>query len=367
MSWSLFLALAGAAAADDRVRLISGAMQSGHVVDMDSTSVSLDRGGGAGTTKIPVNEIEYIHFEDEPLDLRNAKSQVLHGEWDKAAALLARIKHEPTRPETLQDLQFYKALCGAKLALAGRQNVADAGRLMRAFAEANPSSFHYYQASETVGDLLAAIGQYGAAADYYGRLRAAPWPDYKMRAGVAIGNALLDQGKPKEALAALDEVIANDADSDAAERQRVAARLAKARALVASKRPDEAVRLIGEIIKGADAGAANDPAQTRLLARAYTALGTAQRAAGRTTEALLSFLRVDQLYSAEAEAHAESLANLAELWTERHMIERARRARQTLRERYQQSPWAKKIAKEFPEDVPPAEAKEPEKGESDED
>ena len=143
-----------------------------------------------------------------------------------------------------------------------------------------------------------------------------------MRAGVAIGNALLDQGKPKEALAALDEVIANDADSDAAERQRVAARLAKARALVASKRPDEAVRLIGEIIKGADAGAANNPAQTRLLARAYTALGTAQRAAGRTTEALLSFLRVDQLYSAEAEAHAESLANLAELWTERHMIER---------------------------------------------
>ena len=91
---------------------------------------------------------------------------------------------------------------------------------------------------------------------------------------------------------------------------------------MASKRPDEAVRLIGEIIKGADAGAANDPAQTRLLARAYTALGTAQRAAGRTTESLLSFLRVDQLYSAEAEAHAESLANLAEL-DQRHMIQRA--------------------------------------------
>ena len=89
-------------------------------------------------------------------------------------------------------------------------------------------------------------------------------------------------------------------------------------------------------------------------------------AAGRTTEALLSFLRVDQLYAAEPEAHAESLANLAELWTERHMIERASRARQTLRERYQQSPWAKKIAKEFPEDAPPAEAKEPPKSDGDE-
>jgi tetratricopeptide (TPR) repeat protein len=354
--WTLFVALAGAAAADDRVRLVSGSTQSGRIADMDSTSVSLEQGSGAGTKKIPVNEIEFIHFEDEPLDLRNAKGQVLLGHWREAAALLNRIKNEPSRPETLQDLQFYKALCGAKLALAGRQDVPEAGRLMRAFVDANPSSFHYYQASETIGDLLAAIGQYPAAADYYGRLRAAPWPDYKMRAGVAIGGTLLAQGKSKEALAVFDEVIANDAEGDAAERQRVAARLAKARALVGLKKPDEALRLIDEIIKGADA---ND---TRLLARAYTALGTAQRAAGRTTEALLSFLRVDQLYSAEPEAHAESLANLAELWTERHMIERARRARQTLRERYKDSPWAKKIAKEFPEDVPPAEQKEPEKG-----
>ena len=140
-------------------------------------------------------------------------------------------------------------------------------------------------------------------------------------------------------------MLANDAEGDAAERQRVAARLAKARALVGLKRPDDAIRAINEIIKGADSDDA------RLLARAYTVLGTAQRAAGRTSEALLSFLRVDQLYSAEPEAHAESLANLAELWTERHMIERARHARQTLCERYKDSPWAKKIAKEFPEDA----------------
>jgi tetratricopeptide (TPR) repeat protein len=336
-------------------------MQSGHVADMDATSVTLDSGSGAGSRKIPANEIEFIHFEAEPLDLRNAKGQVLLGEWDKAAALLARIKNDPTRPETFQDLQFYRALCAAKRALAGRQPVLEAGRAMRAFAEANPGSFHYYQATETIGDLAMAIGQYAAAVDYYGRLRAAPWPDCKMRAGVAIGGALLAQGKPKEALAEFDEVIANDADDAAAGRERIAARLAKARALAGLKRPDEAIRLIDEIIKGADAS------DTRLLARAYAVLGTAQRAAGRTTEALLSFLRVDQLYSAVPEAHAESLANLAELWTERHMIERARRARQTLRERYAESPWAKKIALEFPEDASPPETKAPETGAGEED
>ena len=162
---------------------------------------------------------------------------MLLGHWAEAAALLDRIRNEPTRPEMQQDLQFYKALCGAKLALAGKRDVPEAGRLMRAFADANTGSYHYYQASETVGDLLAAIGQYAPAADYYGRLRAAPWPDYKMRAGVAIGGTLLDQGKAKEALAAFDEVIANDAEGDAAERQRVVARLAKARAVAASRSP----------------------------------------------------------------------------------------------------------------------------------
>jgi tetratricopeptide (TPR) repeat protein len=366
LSWTVFVTLATPAAAADRVRMTSGITQSGRVVEMDPASVSLDQGSGAGMKNIPANEIEFIHFEDEPLDLRNAKGKVLLGQWADALAMLNRIKNEPTRFETQQDLQFYKALCGAKLALAGKRDVPEAGRLMRAFADVNSGSFHYYQAAETIGDLLAAIGQFGAAAGYYERLRAAPWADYKMRAGVAGGGMLLAQGKAKEALAAFDEVIANDAEGDAAEQQRAAARLAKARALAALKKPDDAIRLIDEIIKGADASNDSDAAKTRLLARAYTALGTAQRAAGRTTEAILAFLRVDQLYSTEPDAHAESLANLAELWTERRMIERARKARQTLRERYKDSPWARKIAKEFPEDVPPADAKEPEKAEEEE-
>jgi hypothetical protein len=66
------------------------------------------------------------------------------------------------------------------------------------------------------------------------------------------------------------------------------------------------------------------------------------RKAGRTKEALLAFLHVDVLYFTTPEAHAEALANLAELWEEVQKPERAVKARQVLQERYGSSPWAKK-------------------------
>ena len=78
------------------------------------------------------------------------------------------------------------------------------------------------------------------------------------------------------------------------------------------------------------------------MARAYNVLGTAYRQTGRTQEALLAFLHVDVLYPSVPEAHAEALANLADLWQQVHQNERANRARKTLEEEYPDSPWTKK-------------------------
>jgi tetratricopeptide (TPR) repeat protein len=268
--------------------------------------------------------------------LRAAKKQALDGHYADALAALERIKEKLTRAEMQQDVEFYKALCSAKLALGGSMKIVDAGRMMKGFADANPKSYHYLQASETVGDLLVALGQYAQATEYYARLENAPWPDYKMRAGVDTGRALLKQGKAREAAAAFDKVIADDAEGDLAQAQRTAASLGKASALVALKKPDEAVAMVDEIIQK------GDPEDVPLMARAYNVLGNAQRQAGRVKEALLAFLHVDILYSSVPEAHAEALANLAELWQQVHKIDRANRARQTLEELYKDSPWAKK-------------------------
>jgi tetratricopeptide (TPR) repeat protein len=344
LAWILVFALGGAAAAIDTIKTngTPGSL-SGRVVGMDSVSVELEQGAAATIKEVPVNQIETIHYEGEPRDLRIAKEHLLAGRYAEALAGLERIKEESSRPEIQQDIEFYKALCAAKLALGGSRKIADAGRMMKAFADANPKSYHYFEAAEIVGDLLVAIRQYAVATEYYARLQKAPWPDYKMRAGVAVGRALFEQDKTVEALAAFDKALATQAEGNSAQRQRMAASVGKAAVLVALKRADDAVKLIEEIIKQTDTDA--NPDEVPLVARAYNVLGTAQRQAGRVKEALLAFLHVDILYSGVPDAHAEALANLAELWEQVHKTERAQRARQTLQEQYKDSPWAKKAEK----------------------
>jgi tetratricopeptide (TPR) repeat protein len=337
--------LCSTARAFDTVKTARGTF-SGHVVGMTSAKVDLEPIVSGATKEIPVNEVQSILYEGEPTDMKAGQKHALAGEYAEGLAALERVKQKLKRDEMRQDLEFYKAFCAAKLALAGSYKLADAGRMMKSFADKNPNSCHYYAASEIVGDLLVTVRQYGPAADYYARLAEAPWPDYKMKAGVAAGRNLLEQGKAKEAIAAFDKVISIQADGDAPAWQRLSALLGKAAAMAALQKPEEAVKIVQEVIQK------GDPDDALLMARAYNALGTAERQAGHTNEALLAFLRVDQLYSTVAETHAEALANLVDLWTQRRMIERARHARQTLHEKYRNSVWAKKVGID-PTDAPP--------------
>jgi tetratricopeptide (TPR) repeat protein len=328
--------IAGAGRAFDTIKAGKSTLY-GNVVGMDAMKVDFRQSSGNGLVKqIPVNEIDAVFYEGEPADLKLARNHVLGGRYAEALAALKKIEKTPDRPEVQQDIEFYKALCSAKLAMTGSMKIADAGRMMKAFADANPKSYHHFEASQVVGDLLVAVGSYPAAAEYYARLSAAPWPDYRMRAGVAVGRALLAQGKTREALAAFDKVLATQSEGNSAQTQRMAASLGKAGALVALKKPDEAIKVVEGFLEKAD------PEDKPLMARAYDILGTAQRQAGRTKEALLAFLHVDVLYAAVPDAHAEALANLADLWEQVHKTERANRARKTLMERYPESPWAKK-------------------------
>ncbi len=324
-------------AAFDTVKTSQGTF-SGKVLEISSTKVRFQQiPSDVPAKEIPVNQIQLLTFDGEPADLRSAKLHIQGGRWNEALTALERIKDEPVRSEIKQDIEFYKALCVAKLALAGSKKVADGGRMMKAFVDAYPNSYHYYEAVEVLGDLLVAIGQYASAAEYYFRLQEAPWPEYKMRAGVAAGRALLEQNKAEAALAAFNKVLATTAEGPMAERQRLQAQLGKARALLALNNFQESAQLAEEVIQRAEAEDA------QIMGPAYNILGSAQRRLGRTKQALLAFLHVDVLYSTAQAAHAEALANLVELWTETHRPERAERAKQTLLERYKDSPWAKKF------------------------
>jgi tetratricopeptide (TPR) repeat protein len=327
--------LAGAVHALDTVRTTNGS-KPGRIVATSPTQVDLEQSGATSPREIPVNEIQAVFFDLEPTDLKTAKLHVLAGRYADALTSLERIKRLPNRAEIRDDIEFYKALCAARLALGGHGKPADAGRAMRAFLDAHADSFHGFEAAEIVGDLLVAVGQYASAAEYYAKLEKAPWPDYQMRAGVGIGRSLLAQGKFDEADHAFDKVLAAGTDGDLAQRQRRFAALGKASVRVAAKKPDEAIALVDDLLKTAD------DKDTTFLARAYNVLGASRRQDGRVNEAILAYLRVELLYPNDPEAHAEALANLADLWQQTRRYDRAERARKTLEEEFPDSPWTKK-------------------------
>jgi tetratricopeptide (TPR) repeat protein len=332
---SLALAAPRPATAADRVRLIAGTQSSGELVDISAVKVGLQV--GATKKEFPVNEIESVQFDAEPNDLFQARIAVRGGRYDDAVSMLAKIDpRNLKRPEIAKDVEFYHALASARLALGGTGSIADAGKKMFAFEKANRASFHYFEACETLGDLLAALGRYSDAEGYYNKLGEAPWPEYKMRAGVLVGRSLVSQKQFDRAAAKFDETLALDASGPQADAQKAAARLGKASALSGAGKADEAVAIVNEVIAQAD------PQDEELYARAYNILGNCLRAAGKKQEALLAFLHVDLLYARFGEQHAEALANLATLWAEVDKSDRAAQAKSLLQEKYPTSVWAAK-------------------------
>jgi len=304
----------------------------GDVKRVSKQEVELDRSGVSD--KVPVNEIVMVYFADDPAQLKTARQDLLDGRYQDALNSLNEIATGAALgPLVKQDIDYYKAFCAAKLALGGSGAITEAGSQMATFAKRNPDSYHFFDANETVGDLLVAMGRYSSAERYYDRLAAAPWPDYRMRANVAIGRARLAQGKTAEARQAFQTVLGLTATTDLAKAQQLAARLGIASC---EEDPDKAIQAVDDILATANRE------DMQLHARAYITKGNALRKVGRNQEALMAFLHVDLLYFAATDAHAEALFNLVELCNAQNKAERAVRFRRTLFEQYPNSSWTKR-------------------------
>jgi tetratricopeptide (TPR) repeat protein len=331
---AFFAAAASAAEFTDRVRTNSGS-EAGEITGSSPLEISLDK-GTAGTIKIPINQVRSVLFDKEPPELTQARLNAKNGGHATALERLEQVDRASLKRDLVkEDVEFYIAYCGAQQALAGKGEVTDAGRKLNEFVRRHPDNFHYLEAVETMGDLLMASNKYAAAQRQYAELAKAPWPDYKLRAGVLLGRTLAAQGKHQEAIKQFDEVLAASDDNAAAKEQKLSATLGKAVSLADSKQLDQAVGLIEQMIQD------TDPEQKELQARAYNALGDCYERAGRTKDALLAFLHVDVLYSTVPDAHAEALSHLTMLWDAVGQTARARQARQTLNEQYHGSRWAK--------------------------
>jgi len=307
----------------------------GKIISMTATAINLDRKDGA--VDIPANEILRIIFEGSPEGLTTAQRDMLHGEYEKAIEALKKETSEDKRPEVVDEIAFCRAYCTAQLALSGAADPVDAGKMLFAFINGSPNSFHYLNACELLGDIFVTLGKFSDAQTYYAKLSQAPWADCKIRAQVALGRSYLAQDNAAAADKAFDEAMIIDAQGDLAETQRSAARIGKARCMVLTGKTEQALRDLNEILERPK------EKSPEINAMAYNALGTALRKANRPKEAILAFLHVHLLYSVLPDLDAEAVANLEKLFTETHKTAHARDMREILDDKYHNSRWAKGV------------------------
>ncbi len=311
----------------DRVYPITGNPIVGKITEMRREGVVVEAGSSKQT--VTVDKIRRILFDGDPPALIKGREFALEGEYEQAAEELRRMDFTAIKRDHVKaDAMYYLARSEAELALVGRGDKAEAERKMSAFASANQQNFHFFRAAKTLGDLAVARGNFDQAVRYYGALLNAPPADLKIEGEYLVGVAKLRQGKAAEAESSFAKVVGAQVQSPAAARLQTLAKAGQAMALASQANGDEALQLVNTLI------AQLDPADSEMAARIYNAQGASYEAKGDNEGALLAYLHTHLMFSGQADAHAEALTRLVELWPKVGNPERANEARQELQQRY---------------------------------
>ncbi len=247
------------------------------------------------------------------------------------------ITEAPSRPLIKHELDFYKAMSAAKIALQGGSVTSDsAARLVSEFMKTHPQSFRTYEILDTFGDLALFGGRLDAAIKQYEKTANGSWPKYRFLAKLKIGKAKLYAGDFPGAIEAFREAEKSENTDDSAQQIKLIAKCLQAQALGMSGDVEGGKRLALSVIKN------ESSKNVELYAYAYNALGACHQQAGETKQAIRAYLRTDLLFNLNPESHSEALFQLGKLWETAERTDRANRARQKLSELYRNTYWALK-------------------------
>src|SRR5271166_4937679 len=160
----------------------------GKIVSTTATSITFES-LLKGPAEISANEITRIIFDNSPESLLSAQKFMLDGKYEKAIDALDKETGEEKRREVAEEIAFCRAYCMAQLVPSGAADATEAGKQMDEFISKYTNSFHNFKACELLGDIFVTLGRFADAEKYYSMLNQAPWPDYKIRAQVALGRS----------------------------------------------------------------------------------------------------------------------------------------------------------------------------------
>ncbi|QDU08273.1 tetratricopeptide repeat protein [Gimesia aquarii] len=320
-------------AADSVYQYNSSSPLLGDVTGYTKTELTLKR--GTKSVKIPANEVERVRWDGEPPQLNIARNQERNGNY--AAALEQYKKSQASGSANLKkDLQFMIARATTKSAQSDAAALDNAIKMLDTFIKANGDHYQYYPATKLLGEAYLAKKDYAAANKAFSTLETSPWKDYQMDAKNLKARVLLAQGNVNGALAAFNTVAKMDAKSESELASKRAAQLGSAWCLQKEGKPKEAIKKLDEIIKSANSQ------QSALLAEAYLRKGDCYRELGESKEALIAYLHIDVLFPTEPAVHAEALYRLSNLWGKVQKPERGVEARAVLQQQYPNSEWTQK-------------------------
>lgn len=286
---------------------------------------------------IMVVEIKSVDFAGEPNEIGRARTRLEAGQFDDCLAELQKVDPTALKDFLKAEHAYLKANAEAKKSLReGTMALLDAARSVNQFLETYPKSYHFFEMSELFGWLAFHSSQFPAADKSFQSLAQSNIPSIVAAGYLGLARTALEQSKWDEAQQHLTAISALTVNDDQTQEIKLIARCLAARILAEQNKAAEAIALLEEIIK------TESDEKTRVFANLYNALGLAQLRAGNAKEALLAFLHTDQLYSNEADPHAEALFYLASLWNQVNETDRSNRARQTLTQQYRNSLWASK-------------------------
>lgn len=333
------LALSGWATpllAQDSVFLFSGSPVRGVIADSTKTSLVVETNDGQ--TEVPIQNIRSISFGDEPPGYEKAQRAFDRQKYDEGLAELEKIEEGKNDGMVFREVEYLKALGSARSALTGGSvDAKTAGSLVGGFLKKYPETWHFFEMTELLGELLVAIGRSDLADAEYAKLAESPLPNFQLRGNFQRAQAQLLAGDGSAAEKSFDAVIASGLNDEAAAKTKAIASCLRAKALLLQGKREEAQTLVMKLIKN------EDPKQTELFANAYNILGLCHQQAGEDLQAVLAFLHTDLLFSNQASAHAEALYYLSQLWPKLDKNDRALEARTTLKSLYRNSVWAGKL------------------------
>lgn len=332
--WIVLFSLSMPAGAQDRVFPKEGTPLQGSISKLTPTEVTISVRGKEQT--VPMKEVRKISFDKEPNGLDRARELANEGKYQQALDQLKNISRDSIadQPQIRQDYEFYFWFSEGMRSLSGAGDSTGAIRGLMNLDRANPNSHHRFAIKLLLGRLALAKKVYDRAVEYFTDALQSPDDVDRAAATVYLARVYLQQDKTQEAREKLQGLLAASSTSAEMGRYKSLAAVLDARIDILEGKPEEALQALDALAQR------EDNADFQLFAEINNARGAAFQKLEDPRRAAYSYLQTDLLFFTDPESHAEALFHLKSLLVAIGQPAKAADAGSRLSNLYASSSWA---------------------------